>query len=183
MGKTYRFIASPDEPSEVLQWFLKLPNPPHQIQADGCFWLHFEQLGPLVNADAEGFIDPKMSPVATLFLPYKRRGILWTVGEVHFLATPLRKRFPALHKISSEFEKWLISFECVFSMNPGYNPEWNYYLEGSVRNFDPPVFAFPSGLAALRAGRYFVSDDDTEALLDRLCMSLRHRGIECGAEA
>jgi len=46
-------------------------------------------------------------------------------------------------------------------------------------NFDAPVFAFPSGMRALRGGRYFISDDDSKDKLGQLCRKLRLRGIEC----
>ncbi len=59
------------------------------------------------------------------------------------------------------------------------NGEWSYYLEGSVKNYDPPVFALPSGFRALKAGQYFVAEDDTATRLDELCSSLRLRGIHC----
>ncbi len=178
MGTTYRFIADPNEPSEVLAWFRALPSPPVEVQGKGCLWLYFENNGPLVRG-AEGEINAKQSAVASLFLPQTRRGVMWTVGEVHFLATPLKKLFPGLHKVSSSFDKWLSTYECVYSNKPGFNCEWNYFLEGSVKNFDPPVFAFPSGLSALREGQYFVSEGDAAERLDKLCASLRLRGIQC----
>lgn len=178
MGTTYRFIADPHESSEVLGWFRSLPHPPVEVQGPGCLWLHFVSDGPL-SLGPEGVVDPKRSPVASLFLPRVRRGALWTVGEVHFLASPVRQRFPGLHKVSSAFDKWLSSHECVYSSKPDFQGEWNYYLEGSVKNYDPPVFALPSGLSALRAGQYFIADGDTAARLDTLCASLRLRGVQC----
>jgi hypothetical protein len=116
--------------------------------------------------------------VATVFLPRETRGVLWTVGEVHFLATPLRKLFPRLHKISTDFSRWLGTHECIYpNRSPGN--AYEYYMEGSVRNSDAPVFAFDSGLDALRSGRYFVSDNDNDFVLDKLCRALRLRGVEC----
>lgn len=182
MGTTYRFLSSPSEPSEVLAWFRALAPSPVEVQGRGGLWLYFKNEGPLVGSD-DGEFDQKQSPVASLFLPRIRRGVMWTVGEVHFLATPLRKRFPELHKVSSAFNRWLGANECVYSNKPGFRGEWNYFLEGSVMNNDAPVFAFPSGLAALRRGQYFVSENDTAARLDKLCASLRLRGIQCTEEA
>ena len=57
----------------------------------------------------------------------------------------------------------------------------NTTLEGSVRNYDPPVFALPSGLDALNSGRYFVDHRDNAYVLDKLCKALRLRGIQCEA--
>ncbi|ARN22296.1 hypothetical protein A4W93_21655 [Piscinibacter gummiphilus] len=131
-----------------------------------------------MNFNADGRVDAKASPVASIFLPRIRRGALWTVGEVHFLATPLRERFPAVHKISTAFSKWLSTQECVYSNKRKINP-FSYYLEGSVQNHDPEVFAFESALSALNAGQYFVTEDDTEFRLDAICKMLGLRGVEC----
>ena len=74
------------------------------------------------------------------------------------------------------FSRWLSSFECVFSQRPKID-QYNYYLEGSIQNYDPPVFAFDSGLAALHAGQYFVDVNETEFRLDTICRYLRLRGV------
>ena len=139
--------------------------------------MHFSTIGPLVDRP-DGTIEPSESPVVTVFLPRTRRGVLWTVGEVHFLATPLRGRFPELHKISSKFRKWLSVHECVFSSKKNVH-SYDYYLQGSVRNCDSEVFALPCGLEALRNDQYFVADDDTDHRLQVLCQSLRLRGLQC----
>lgn len=178
MGSTYRFVSAPGETAEVLSWFRELNAPPREVVTDRSTVLLFEHQGPLRYAD-DGTVDGKLSPVATLFLPTVRRGTLWTVGELHFLATPLRKLYPGLHRIVLDFSKWLEAHECVFSNKRSVNP-YNYYLEGSVRNHDAPIFAFDSGLRALSSGRYFVGAADNEAVLDKLCKQLRLRGIDCG---
>ena len=177
MGTTYRFIASPSEASEVLKWFRALPSPPEEIPTEHGATLYFRECGPLTNG-VNGCIDPKSSPVVTVFLPSIRRGCLWTVGEVHFLATPLRQKFPALHKVSSAFSKWLATFSCVYS-NKRQENEYDYYLEGSITHYDPPVYAFDSGLNALQSGRYFVGDSDNDYVLDSLCKALQLRGVDC----
>ena len=112
MGTTFRFIADPAEPSEVVGWFRSLSAPPTEVPTARGVALYFRECGPLKH-DSSGAIDPMASPVATVFLPHIRRGSLWTVGEVHFLATPLRQQYPALHKVSSAFSKWLGGFECT----------------------------------------------------------------------
>jgi hypothetical protein len=177
MGTTYRFISDPSAPQEVAAWFRTLEAPPTEVPTERGATLYFKSAGQLAYK-SDGVIDPKTSPLASMILPRIRRGVLWTVGEVHFLAAPLRQRFPALHKISSEFSKWLGSHECVYS-NKSQSNSYNYYLEGSIQNYDPPVFAFPSGIEALRKGQYFVADDDSEFRLDKLCQSLRLRGVVC----
>lgn len=177
MGVHYRFISDPREPSPVLDWFRSSDNPPKEVSSDERVVLYFANCGSLTYS-ADGTIDPKRSPVATLFPPQIKRGALWTVGEVHFLATPLRKQFPELQKVNSAFRKWLSSFECVYS-NLRTNNEFDYYLEGSIRNYDSPVHAFDSGLAALKSGQYFIADDDNDNQIDKICRTLSLRGIDC----
>jgi len=167
MGTTYRYIADPDEPSEVLAWFRALASPPEEIETKNCYALYFTNEGSL-GRDANGEIVEAQSPLVALFFPRTRREMFWTVGEVHFLPTPLRKNFPGLHKINNAFKNWLSNHECIFSNKPGFQNEWNKYweyLKGSVKNYDPPVYAFPSGLTALQTGQYFVCHDDSEVLL------------------
>jgi hypothetical protein len=136
--------------------------------------LHFATLGPLVGDPPDG----RLSPVVTLYAPRRRRGVLWTAGEVHFLTANCRERFPALHAVSRRFRSWLRGFECVFEQKPGARGDWNYYLEGSLQNYDSSIYALPSAMDALRRGQYFVGDDDNELVLDTICKSLHLRGVE-----
>ena len=82
---------------------------------------------------------------------------------------------------SRAFAGWLQQCDCVFASGQSRYPEWEYHLEGSVRNSDPAIFALASGLEALNAGRYFVDHRDTDRMLDTLCKTLRLRGISCAA--
>jgi hypothetical protein len=165
MGTTYRFIENPTESSSVLQWFRALPVPPEEMQTQRATVLFFRSFGALA--------------FATIYLPRTVRGALWSVGEVHFLSTPLKERFPELHKINNAFAKWLRQFEIVFSNKSGGVSEWNYYLEGSVTHYDPPVFGLPSGLQAIQNNQYFIADDDNETVIEKVCSSLRLRGVHC----
>ena len=178
MGTTYRFLALGSDLQQVYGWFASLPSPPKLISIPGCQYLHFDSFGSL--QPSTGAVDPKRSPVASLFVPEQIRSVLWTAGELHFLATPLRETFPELHAISKGFAKWLREFECVFE-SPGKQGEFDYYYpEGSLRNFDPPIFALPEAFAALRGGQNFVSHGSTPESVARLCRSLRLRGVNCG---
>ena len=161
----------------MLEWFRSLPLPPIEERNGRGAILYFKEQGALAHSP-EGGINVKSSPVVSVFLPQVRRGALWSVGEVHFPATPLRQQFPGLHKISSAFSKWLATHECIYSNTRTQN-EFAYFLEGSVQNRDEPVYAFSSGLVALKSGRYFVGDDDTEAKLDSICKALQLRGVQC----
>lgn len=166
MGSTFRFIADPSMPQPVLEWLRGLPVPPEEVPTDKGMVLHFRSYGRLSNASDETIIAEE-SPVATLFLPRVERGVLWTVGELHFLTVRLRERFPDLAKIQVALAKWLKGHTRVCSDIPGDN-EFRYYLEGSAKSY-PPVYALPSGLVALQAGRYFVGDGDNDHVLDTLC--------------
>lgn len=181
MGTTYRFIAAPAEPSPILAWFRALDPAPAEIPTARAMVLYFPHMGPLAYR-ADGQIDAARSPVVTVFSPQVKRGVLWTVGEVHFLASPLRSLFPELHRVGRDFARWLGGQDCVFSIKSGPH-EFDYYLEGSVRNYDSPVHAFPAAREALAQGQYFVGDDDNGARLDQLCRALRLRGLDCSLEA
>jgi hypothetical protein len=178
MGTTYRFIAIPDESSEVLEWFRNLENPPTEVGTEYGFVLYFREMGEL-SYDESGGINAKLSPVVTIFLPKIRRGILWTLGEVHFLATPFRQQYPLLYNISRAFNKWLSGHELVYSSKRNDNP-FSYYLEGSAKNKGSDIYAFKLGFDEIKSGRYFVSEDDNEARLDKICGYLRLRGLELG---
>lgn len=177
MGSTFRFIANPELPNPVMEWLRALPFPPEEVPTARGIVLHFRRCGTL-SYKPDGSILADESPVATLFAPRIRRGILWTVGELHFLSKRTPERFPDLENVSSMFSRWLKRFPRVYSNKFPLN-EFGYFLEGSVKHFDSPVYAFESGLDALRSGRYFVGDSDDELVLDKLCKSLRLRGTDC----
>ncbi|WP_165070915.1 hypothetical protein [Paludisphaera rhizosphaerae] len=183
MGSTYRFLAIGDEVNAVSDWFLGQPNPPEVIDEPSGQLLYFRGMGPLAQMPDGSGIDVRRSPLVSLFRPVLRRGVLWTTGEVHFLPMPLRRNCPPLYALSLQFKKWLSSFDLVFTNEPSWPGEWNYYLEGSIKNFDPPVLALPRAAQALRKGQYFVDLSDNDYILDKLCRSLRHRGVECILDA
>jgi hypothetical protein len=175
---THRYLEAPDEPSQVLGWLRSAGSRIEELPLPHGVAFHFKDYGELVAGDF-GNVDVHRSPVVTVFVPHVRRGIIWTVGEVHFWATPLRQRYPPLYSLSQALRKWLRRFECVFANGHCQRPEWEYHLEGSIRNYDPPIFALPAALQALNSGRYFVDHRDNEHRLDTLCKALRLRGIQC----
>ena len=173
MGTTYRFLSLPGEPSELVDWFRALADPQVEQATDQHCSYWFRDLGPLGMAGD--------SPLVSVFLPQCRRGVLTTVGEVHFLATPLSK-FSRLQEINRQFRKWLQQSPCVFAQGiPGVH-NWDYYLEGSIRNLDPEIYAFSTAMAALEGGAYFVSESDNAHVLDLVCQRLALRGVD-GIEA
>jgi hypothetical protein len=169
MGNTYRFLATVEESSVVLNWFRTLSEQLVETMRDGGTLFYFRDLGPLEP-------EAKKSPLVNVFIPVRKCGVLTTIGEVHFLATPLTA-FPQLNKINKRFRAWLAENPCVYSRRPDFVHEWDYFLEGSSKSRDPDVFAFPAGLAALKQGCYFVAEDDNHFVLDRVCRSLELRDV------
>lgn len=131
---------------------------------------YFRDFGSLVS-------DSKKVPAVSVFLPVQKRGVLTTIGEVHFLPTRF-STFPDLKKINKRFRAWLEKNPCVYSHRPDFVHEWSYYLEGSAKNWTSDILALPGGFAALRRGCYFVAECDGDSVLDRVCRSLELRGVE-----
>lgn len=180
MGTTYRFIESPLEQSQIIEWFRSEALDFQEIETKTGYILYFKNFGELIHTP-DGKIDVRNSPTITIFTPKIIRGVLWSVGEIHFLSTPLKQKFPELHKLSSALNKWLGKLPCVYSNRPGVENEWNYYLEGSTKNYDAPIYAFRSGLNALKKEQYFISDSESEFVVEKLCNLLKLRGVEVTA--
>ena len=125
----------------------------------------------------DGSIDSERSPVVTVHTPRVRRGILWTVGEVRFCPVPLRQ-FPGLERLRRSFLRWFEKCPLIYDHHPAGEHRFDYYLEGMARN-SGPIRAFPSGLAALENGQYFVCRFDTNVLLETVCRTLALRGVIC----
>jgi hypothetical protein len=172
-----RYICDPGVPDPVAEWFRALPDAPEETEGKGVRWLHFRSLGPLARVSDDSF-DLERSPLVGLVMPTVRREILWTIGKVVFVPRPLRKQYPRLHAISVSLRKWLATFDCVLSNQPGFRNEWDYYFEGTARS-GAPVYALSGGLDALRRGQYFVNRDSDDFVVDKFCAQLRLRGIQC----
>ena len=125
-------------------------------------------------------VDVERSPVVLLVLPQVRHGILWTAGEVQFLAEKMRSSFPGLQRVLTNFRQWLRAFPVVFRqprLPETSGGPWDYYLEGGIRNVSDEVFALPAGMTALGRGQYFVWQEDSEGRLDTVLRMLRLRGV------
>jgi hypothetical protein len=179
MATTFRLVASPEEGQILLDWFAKLPEPPHiHPRSDGAA-LFFRQFGPLIMT-ATNQVDVKQSPVVLLVLPQVRHEVLWTAGEVQFLAERMRSSFPGLQKVLTSFRQWVRTFPVVFRqprLPETSGGPWDYYLEGGIRNVSDEVFALPAGMAALERGQYFIWQGDSEGRLDTVLRMLRLRGV------
>jgi hypothetical protein len=178
VGTTEYFVDAPSEHSQVLEWFRALDPPPTETRREGGVLFYFDVLGP-IEADEQGRFSVHSSPMVNVFLPKTRRGVLWTAGEVHFLTKRSAPAGKAMQSIHRRFQRWLTTFTQVYGSGTAPDLEMSYYLEGSVRNFASRVVALPDGLSALHDGKFIVLDQDNEAVLDKLCRTLRLRGIEC----
>lgn len=179
MGKSFYFLEDPDHAaSAVLEWFRCQGGRPQETTTEFGVVLYYPAFGPLQRTET-GEINADASPLVTLVLPTRRRGILWTVGEVHFRPKNVRSVSPRLNSIQAKFQTWLEAQELVFENRPGAENAFAYYLEGGSQNQSPLIFALPNALAALRRGQYFVADRDNGSVLDRVCQTLRLRGVEC----
>lgn len=177
MGSTFYFLERPCETSAVSEWFGSYKLIPEAYDTDRGILFHFRELGPL-QVTEDGSIDVRRSPLVSLVQPREYRGIFHTVGEVHFLVTPKRS-IPGYDAIISAFRRWLGRHEKIFEQIPKPSLGHEYYLEGSIQNIAPVVYALPSGLEELTGGRYFISDFDTNRDLTQICKKLRLRGVEC----
>ena len=176
MAASYHFVESPHcEESDVLRWFRQLPQPPEEPVIDRGVALYFRPLGPLGDRDS--------SPVVIFAKPQVRRGVLWTVGSVEFVAKNLRSVSPELERIRKAFRAWIKSAPLIYENRKGVENPHAYYLEGSAKNWATEILALPTGLSALGAGQYFVSERDNEFVLDQVCQTLRLRGVECDVQS
>ena len=172
-----RFVEAPEIPCSALQWFRDQELAPNVHMFDWGAALYFSSLGQL-QYKSDGSIDSERSPVVAVDIPRVRRKILWTVGEVRFCPVPL-SRFPELAHLRRSFLRWFQKHPLIYDNHRAGEHRFDYYLEGSVRTLMPgPIRAFPSGLAALENGQYFISRFDTGSL-EPLCRRLALRGVLC----
>lgn len=101
------FLATVEEASSVLDWFRALSEQPVESAHNEGLLFYFRQFGAL---------DPgvKKSPVVNVFMPARKRGVLTTIGEDHFLAT-LLSAFLGLNKMGKRFREWLSKNPYVYS--------------------------------------------------------------------
>lgn len=179
MSSSFFFIEAPGLHSEVVGWFRDLPEPPEETPTEHGMVLYFRNFGPLAYDEA-GAIDPTRSPVVTLVLPSVRRRVLWTVGEVHFRSTLSMEQNKSIQKVARSFSKWMKGHEQVYDRSVQAENPFSYYLEGSAKNWgDGGIFGLSSGLEHLKQGGYVVSYRDNDFVVERVCKTLRLRGIDC----
>ena len=160
----------------MLQWFRAQDLAATEHLFDWGAALHFSSVGQL-HHKSDGSIDSERSPVIAVHVPQVRRGILWTVGEVRFCPVPL-SRFPELARLRRSFRRWFEKCPLIYDSHPAGEHRFDYYLEGTAANWGP-IRAFPSGLAALENGQYFISGHEAAGSLEALRRKLALRGVIC----
>jgi hypothetical protein len=177
MSVSYHFLASERDYQLVTTWFAALEYETTIKERPDGIWLYFRAMATESLPDSE-HINQETTPLVWISKPKKRSDILWTDAEVCFTATLLKSQFPELNKISMQFAKWLKQFDLVFARKENVTREWNYYLEGGIRNFSEKLYALPDAMAALQKGRYFVHHRANDAVLDTVVKALRLRGYD-----
>jgi len=169
MGATYRFITSIEEGALIQEWFRALDPCPVENTNDERTIFYFKEYGSLGA-------DLSKSPIVSVILARKHRGILTTAAEVHFLPTPATQ-FPELATINRRFKKWTSQFKRVYSFHREHDDRYYYYLESGLKNIDADIYALPEGLEALEDGNYFIPDEAAMHPCEDLCRQLRLRGV------
>jgi len=201
-----RFLAIDGEHRKILEWFSEQTLRARENATPDRVLFWYESEGPLAywpteisisdnashrqqkkalmlrwqqeHAPGQQILDSGNTPLVSIELPRKVRGVLWTTGEVTFTGTPLRNRFPRLASLHRSLVRWLRQFELVFDPRMRRS-DFDYFLEGTIRNYDSEVRALPHALAALRNGQYFINTGAEEAQVEKLCRQLRLRGVNC----
>jgi hypothetical protein len=87
-------------------------------------------------------------------------------------------QFPAIVKIRKMFTRWIQEYPLAYDPHVDAEKPFAYYLEGSAANRGT-LYGLPSGMMALSRGQFFVDQLDNELVLDRVCRTLKLRGIQC----
>jgi hypothetical protein len=175
MAERFSYLALEDDFKLVTEWFGRVP---HEVtvseRPDRLIYYYRGLAKQALTAD----VEQSKSPLVFVMKPQNRRRTLWTDGEVLFTPTPFRRQFPALHRVCQSFSEWLRSFDLIFGQKSGAPSDWNYYLEGGIRNSDAELFALPKAMEALRQGQYFVHYRDNQSRVETISKALRLRGYD-----
>jgi hypothetical protein len=117
------------------------------------------------------------SPVLLLYPPRQLADRLWTIGRIMFPQTHLQKKYPQLDKIKKTIRRELQKGILLWNWRRPQEGEFNYYLEGSIKNRNYEVFGMPSSLTYLRREGYFIEGEETTGSLDVLRKALALRGV------
>jgi hypothetical protein len=83
-----------------------------------------------------------------------------------------------LERLRNSFLRWFQKQPLIYDNHPAAEHRFDYYLEGTSWNWGP-IHAFPSGLAALERGQYFISRHEGSGSPETLCRKLALRGVIC----
>jgi hypothetical protein len=89
-----------------------------------------------------------------VFLPARRRGVLTTIGEIHFLATPL-SAFPALNKVNKRFREWLKEYPGIYTHQSFAVLTEHDIARLEVAMQNTPAMGIGNGVASRSASRSF----------------------------
>jgi len=68
MDVTHRFVADPEQTSDVIAWFRSMKTAPTEVPTERSTVLYFKEFGPLIYSD-DGQVESTQSPIVTIFLP------------------------------------------------------------------------------------------------------------------
>ena len=81
-----------------------------------------------------------------------------------------------LERLRRSFLRWFQKYPLIYDSHLEGDHRFDYYLEGSSQNWGA-IRAFPSGLAALKDGQYFIPGLETDGRLEILRRTLALRGV------
>ena len=162
------------EPNETSSLIERVTDSEHDVESANVgnsirFWLR--DLGPLGNT-LEG------SPVVVFYPPRKLSDRLFTLGRFFFPQPELSKHFPAIARIRRKIEGDLKSTKVLWTRGASDSGQFDYYLEGSIRNQLRTVYGMQSSIPYLRQEGYFVLGDESEAFMETLRRRLALRGVK-----
>lgn len=117
------------------------------------------------------------SPVIQFYPPRKIADHLWTIGRFMFPQSNLQKKYPQLNKIKKTIKEELQRGIQLWNWKHPQEGEFNYYLEGSIKNHDYEIYGMPSSVPYLRKEGYFIEGEETVGMLDTLRKTLALRGV------
>jgi hypothetical protein len=174
MTERYYYLALEEDQRLVTDWFAALAHAVTVDENADRVLYYFRDMAK--EPPASSVLNQSRMPLVFLTKPQKRLGTLWTDAQVLFTPTPFRSQFPHLFKVHKAFGSWLRQFPLVFAQKSGSISDWNYYLEGSIRNYASELYALPNAMKALGKGQYFVHHRDRLTADSQLARTLRLRG-------
>jgi hypothetical protein len=162
------------EPNETSSLVERVTASGHDVESANVgnsirFWLR--DLGPLGSTLED-------SPVVVVYPPRKLSDRLFTLGRFFFPQPELSRRFPAIARIRRKVESDLKGTTVLWTRGATEPGQFDYYLEGSIRNQLRMVYGMHSSIPYLRQEGYFVLGDESEPFMETLRRKLALRGVK-----